>query len=78
MDSNQDNILNLIIISPPSPIFPLISLNFDSDFESESNSQDLGHMDDQNRPYQHLLSEIMALIDEVERVQFLNCLDVPL
>ena len=78
VDSNQDDILKSIIISPPFPISPPISLDFNLDFESESNSQDLNCMDDQDRPYWHLLSEIMALIDKVERAWFLNCLNVPL
>ena len=66
VDSNQGSILKSIIISPPFPISPPISLDFDLDFGSESNSQDLDCMDGQDRPYWHLLSEIMALIDKVE------------
>ena len=51
VDSNQDDILRSIIISPPSLIFSLISMHFDLDFGSESNSQDLDYMDDQDRFY---------------------------
>jgi len=87
IDSNQDDsdILEPIIIPPPSPISSLILLNI---FNSESKSddqdlddmddQDSDDMDDQDQPYQCLLGEIAALIDEVERAQFLNCLDVSL
>ena len=79
IDSDQDNsdILEPIIIPSPSSIPPLILLNiFDSG--SELDDQDSDDMDDQDQPYQCLLGEIAALIDEVERVQFLNRLNVPL
>jgi hypothetical protein len=35
-------------------------------------------MQGQDKPYQHLLSEITALIDEVQKARYLNCLEVPL
>ena len=46
VDSDQDDIFEPIIITPPSPISPLISLDFGSEFGSESDSQDLDHMED--------------------------------
>lgn len=74
---SQDDILAPIIISPPSPILPLIFLDiFDS--ESELDSQDSDAMDIGDKPYCHLLGGIMALINEVEKAWFLNHLDVPL
>ncbi|KAF8547087.1 hypothetical protein OG21DRAFT_1490526 [Imleria badia] len=72
-DIDDDNNLAPIIITPPSPILPIIFLDIlDSDSESD------GGMQDQDRPYRQLLGEITALIDEVERMWFLNNLEVPL
>ena len=74
---DEDDAFEPIIIPPPSPIPPLVLLDF-FDSESESNSEDLGGMQDQDKPYQRLLGEITALIDEVEKARYLNRLDVPL
>ena len=73
---SDDDILEPIIISPPSPILPLIFLDI-LDSESESDSQDSDNMVT-DKPYRRLLDGIAALIDEVEKAWFLNCLDVPL
>ena len=73
---SDDDILEPIIISPPSPILPLIFLDI-LDSESESDSQDSDNMVT-DKPYHHLLDGIAALIDEVEKARFLNHLDVPL
>ena len=77
VDNEEDDMFEPIIISPPSPIPPLILLNV-LDSESESDSQDSDSVYDRDKPYQRLLGEIMVLCDEAEQAQFLNRLEVPL
>ena len=77
VDNEEDDMFEPIIISPPSPIPPLILLNV-LDSESESDSQDSDSVYDWDEPYQRLLGEIMVLHDEAEQAQFLNHLEVPL
>ena len=77
VDNEEKDMFEPIIISPPSPIPPLLLLNI-LDSESESNSQDSDSMYDLDKPYQRLLGEIIVLCDEAEQAQFLNRFEVPL
>jgi hypothetical protein len=66
-----------IIITPPSPMTPLLSSEFDSSNGSECDSEaDVHAKVDEH--YQRLIGAIQALHDEVERAWVLNCLQVPL
>ncbi|KAF8554372.1 hypothetical protein OG21DRAFT_1484755 [Imleria badia] len=67
---SDDDILQPIIISSPSPILPLIFLDSDIlDSESESDSHDSDDMVTGDEPYHRLLDGIVALINEVEKPQ---------
>ena len=75
-DVDEDDDLEPIIITPLSPISPVIFLDI-LDSDSEFDQSDGGRQD-QDGPYQQLLGEITTLIDEVERTRVLNTLEVPL
>ena len=79
LDENvhEDSPFNPIIIPPPTPISPIVFLdilNSESEFDQDSD----GGMCGWDEPYWRLLGTITSLINEVEKAQYLNHLEVPL
>jgi len=67
---SSDDSLEPIIITPPSPISPILPSDLDSGLLSSSDSSDLFH--DQDLRYSHLLDAIQALRNETKRARVLN------
>jgi hypothetical protein len=76
-DVDKESPFDPIIIPPPTPISPIVFLdilNSDSEFDQDSDDSMCGR----DEPYRRLLGEITSHINEVEKAQYLNRLEVPL